>query len=138
MKWGGEMTYIAFLISIIFLFGIGSIGFMGYFLRMCSQDEPNGAVGYRAKRSISSKEAWKYSNELAGNINIKLGKILLIFNLCILAINAYIDLNISYTIILVFLIISFCFEAIYTIVKVEKGLKENYNSRGIPKIYFKK
>ena len=42
--------------------------FCGHLLKSCADMETNDWIGYRTKRSMQSREAWKFANNYAGDL----------------------------------------------------------------------
>jgi len=90
----------------------------------------NKIAGYRTEKSMKSQETWDFANRYAGKLFIKWGSILLIFSILIpfMVRNALEDIQALLVVALVVLqTVIICF----TIIPVEKALKENFDEQGL-------
>ena len=104
----------------------------GVIMKKFHSDEPNGAVGYRTKRSMKNKDTWKFANEYAGMLWIKIGVIVMLIS-ALLSIEYFrISENASLGLFCFVLIVQSIL-MVATIHPVEKALKEKFYDEGIQK-----
>lgn len=84
-----------------------------------------GAVGYRTKRSRSSQEAWEYANKECSKYMLKYGLILLIVSI-VVCLPFLKSTTTVVSIVCTVLIIVQCVVPCFSILLIEKQLKEKF------------
>lgn len=81
------MFEIIFIVIIIIPF---AVTFGGFILKQCADSDVDSTVGYRTRRSMVSKEAWKLANKtcsrlwITGGIITTVISVILPFSVCLL------------------------------------------------------
>lgn len=70
------------ILIVIFIIPVALI-FGGIILKQCALSDVDNTVGYKTKRSMSSREAWTFANRICGNLWIIGGIISVILSVTI-------------------------------------------------------